>query len=82
MNVGRSLGSEHLFGVHAVGGGGGDAHADCPAVKSTLQLVSKETSLRGRLFFLPKPSGQSQRQEKRWTCSKGIGRREAALRAA
>lgn len=82
MNVGRSLGSEHLFGVHAVVGGGGDAHADCPAVKSTLQLVSTETSLRGRLFFLPKPSGQPQRQEKRWTCSKGIGRREAALRAA
>lgn len=32
MNVGRSLGSEHLFWVHAVVVGGGDAHADCPAV--------------------------------------------------
>lgn len=32
MNVGRSLGSGHLFWVHAGGGGGGDAHADCPAV--------------------------------------------------
>lgn len=32
MNVSRSLGSGHLFWVHAVVGGGGDAHADCPAV--------------------------------------------------
>lgn len=44
MNVGRSLGSEHLLWVHAVAVGGGDAHADCPAGKSILRLVSKETS--------------------------------------
>lgn len=31
MNVSSSLGSGYLFWVHAGGGGGGDAHADCPA---------------------------------------------------
>lgn len=30
MNA-KSFGSGHLYWIHA-GGGGGDAHADCPAV--------------------------------------------------
>lgn len=41
----RSLGSGHLFWVHA-GEGGGDAHADCPAISHILQLVSREASLK------------------------------------
>lgn len=80
MKVDRSLGSGHLFWVHAVGGGG-DAHADCPAISlyfswSVKRPLEEDTS----------SSCQSRRvnlkDRKRWTCSKRIVRREAALRAA
>lgn len=43
MNVG-ALALDTSFGYMQVGGG--DAHADCPAVSHILQLVSREASLK------------------------------------
>lgn len=44
MNVG-ALALDTSFGYMQVRGGG-DAHADCPAISHILQLVSREASLK------------------------------------
>lgn len=76
---GRSLGSGHLFGVHA--GKGGDAHADCPAASLYFSW-----SIRG-LFNEDTSSCQSSQvnlkdRKRDGRAARGELRREAALRAA